>query len=184
MLLRLLLLLALAGCPGPQRPPSCTVQGDAAQPVELLPIAADGSGNLHALHDGDTVLLQKPSQGGFVVYAGAAARNLDPCLVQLTAELIDPSTGNPLTGLDQRQADLVSQSGGYWWPASELGDLANIPSCPDALHVGVVGRPAILRVDVLDATGRGARVETRVTPVCPAGDATCACVCGPDPGGC
>ena len=184
MLLRLAPLVLLLGCPGPQPPATCAVLGDAAQPVALLPFAADAQGALHALHDGDTVLLQKPPQGGFVIYAGAAARNLSPCAVQYTAELIDPSTGNPLTGLDQRHADLVSASGGYWWPASGLGQLANIPSCPDALHVGVVGRSTILRVDVLDSGGRGARVETQVTPVCPAGDSSCACVCGPDPTGC
>lgn len=180
----LILLLLLAACPGPQKPLSCTLQGDAAQPVQLATISADTNGNLHALHDGDTLLLQKPPQGGYVLYAGAAARNVDPCLVQQSAELIDPASGNPLTSLDQRQANLVNAVDGYLWPDGQLSHIPNIPACPDALHVGVVGREAILRVDVQDALGRGARIETRVTPVCAAGDTYCACVCGPNPSGC
>ncbi len=185
MLLRCAPLALLLACPGPSTPPAqCGFEGDAAKSIELIAFAADASGALHEVHAGDSVLLQRPSQGGFVVYAGAAARNLEICGVQYTAELIDPSSGSPLTGLDQRRADLTVANGGYYWPGAGLSHVANIPSCPDALHVGVAGKSAVLRVDVLDSAGRSARIEVNVTPVCPSGDASCPCVCGPNPGGC
>ena len=182
MLLRLAPLLAIGICQADPPPPhpACAVVGDATQPVALLPIAADANGAFHALHDGDTVLLQRPSQGGFVIYAGAAATNLNRCLLS-TAELIDSASGNPLTNLDQRNVDLVSEQAGYFWPP-DLFQTPNIPACPDALGVGVVNRSAILRVEVKDNDGRTGRVEVHVTPTC--SDASCTCICGPDPTHC
>jgi len=190
MLLRRAALLALlCGCPGPQpvAPGPCTPQrpaGDLSQPVQLLPITLDGQGALHALHDGDPVLLQTPPQGGYVIYAGVAALNLEACGAVITAQLLDATSGTPVTGLDQRSVDFTVASAGYFWPADGYTQTANIPSCPDALHLGVVGRSAILRVDVSDANQRTARVEVNVTPACGAGDARCACLCGPNPAGC
>jgi hypothetical protein len=182
VLLRTALLLALFSCPqDPATHPPCGIVGDATKPIALLPVAADASGTLHALHDGDDVLLQKPSQGGFVIYAGVAATNVNRCL-RSTAQLIDRAGGQPLTGIDQRNTDLLGEQAGYFWPQS-IFQTPNIPACPDALHVGVVGRAAILRVDVLDTDGRTGRVEVLVTPVC-SGDASCTCVCGPDPTHC
>ena len=188
MLLRTAALLLLVACDGPAPAPSqCRPPrpvGDLSQPVALLPIALDAQGVLRALHDGDTVLLQQPPQGGYVIYAGAAARNLEACGAEVTAQLLDASTGASITGLDQRRADFTVESGGYWWPANGHTQAANVPSCPDALHQGVVGRSAVLRVDVRDAAQRSARVEVRVTPACPAGDVRCPCLCGPNPSAC
>ncbi len=158
--------------------------GDLSQPVQLLAIALNSQGVLQALHDGDSVLLQKPPQGGYVIYAGAAGRNLEACKAVITAQLIDPASGAAITGLDQRDADLTVASAGYFWPENGITQTPNIPSCPDALHLGVVGRSAILRVDVTDANQRTARIEVNVTPACAAGDSHCPCNCGPNPGGC
>ncbi|MCA1829223.1 MAG: hypothetical protein ABR567_03810 [Myxococcales bacterium] len=181
MLLRTAVLLALFSCPpGPAPHPPCGFVGDATRAVALLPIAAGADGLLRALHDGDEVQLQKPPQGGFVIYAGVAATNLNRCL-QSTAELIDVASGQPLTGIDQRNADLVDEHVGYFWPP-DIFQTPNIPACPDALHVGVVNRSAILRVDVTDTDGRTGRAEVHVTPVC--SDASCTCICGPNPTHC
>ena len=181
MLLRVLPLLAIGICQAtPPSHPACAIVGDVSNPIQLLPISADANGVFHALHDGDTILLQRPPQGGFVIYAGAAAANLNRCLLS-TAELIDPASGSPLTNLDQRNVDLVSEQSGYYWPP-DVFETPNIPACPDALHLGVVNRSAILRVDVKDADGRTGRVEVQVTPVC--SDASCTCICGPDPTQC
>ena len=114
-------------------------------------------------------------------YAGVAATNLNRCLLS-AAELIDPASGSPLTNLDQRNADLVDEQAGYFWPP-DIFQTPNIPACPDALHVGVVNRSAILRVDVQDIDGRTGRAEVRVTPVC-GDDKSCACLCGPNPTHC
>jgi hypothetical protein len=151
--------------------------------MELLPIAQDAQGNLVVLHDGDPLVVHIPPQGGYVFYAGVAARNLEACGVQVTADLIDPASGQAMTGLDMRVTNLVEPRNGFYWPAGVFG-VANIPACPDALHLGVVNRRAILRMDVLDAQGRGARLELPVTPACPPGDSRCACICGPDAGRC
>ena len=189
MLLRSGALLALlCGCPRPTiGPPQCTpqrVQGDLAQPVQLLPITLDGNGNLNALHDGDSLLLQKPPQGGFVLYAGAAARNVEACNAMLTAQLLDAATSLPITGIDQRPTAFVVERDGYFWPVDGYTQAGNIPACPDVLGKGVLARNAILRVDVTDAGGRSARVEVSVKAVCESGDQDCACACGPTPGKC
>jgi hypothetical protein len=61
----------------------------------------------------------------------------------------------------------------------------NIPVCPDAPDGGgVAGRRAILRVDATDVNGRMGHVEMPIVPVCLQGDTSCACICGPHPGGC
>ena len=189
MLLRCGALLALlCACPGPRTAtPQCTPQrpqGDLTQAVQLLPIALDGDGNLQPLHDGDSILLQKPPQGGYVLYAGAAARNVEACNATLTAQLIDPSSGVPLSGLDQRPTAFVVARDGFFWPVNGYTQAGNIPACPDALGGGILGHDAILRVDVTDADGRTARAEVKVTAVCAAGDQGCACSCGPTPGKC
>jgi hypothetical protein len=151
--------------------------------MELQAVAVDASGVLQPLRDGDPVLLQKPPQGGYVIYAGTAARNLMACGATVTAYLIDRATGNPLTNLDQRRADFTIASGGFWTTAHAYSQTPNIPACPDALHVGVVGRDATLHVDVVDAMSRHGSLEVRVTASC-AGNAACACLCGPDPAHC
>jgi hypothetical protein len=187
VLLRCALLALLCGCPGPQPAPQCApqrAQGDLSQSVALIPIALDPGGTLRALHDGDSIVLQRPPQGGYVLYAGAAARNVEACGATLTAQLIDPASGAPMTGLDQRRTDFVVAQDGYFWPANGFTQTGNIPACPDLIGGGVLGRDAILRVDVTDANARGARAEVRVKAVCPGGDSGCACLCGPAPGKC
>jgi hypothetical protein len=179
--------VVLAGCPGPPpQPPQCTpqrAQGDLTQPLQLIPIALDPGGALRELHDGDSIVLQRPPQGGFVVYGGAAARNVEACGATITAQLIDPASNAPMSGLDQRRTDFVVERDGYFWPANGFTQTGNIPACPDLLGGGVASRDAILRVDVTDADGRSARAEVHVKPSCN-GDSACACICGPNPGAC
>ena len=185
MLLKVALLsCALACAPAPQPPGPCAPVGDLSKPVALIAIAPDAQGTLHELHGGDALLLQKPPQGGYVAFAGVAATNLNACAVQITGELLDAATGSPITGLDQRQVHLTVPSGGYYWPANPYLQTANIPSCPDALQQGLVGRATILRLQVRDVSGRSAQLDVQVTPTCAAGDSRCACLCGPNPQGC
>lgn len=183
LLRRLPALLCAAACGQARPPPTCEFAGDAAQPVQLEAFALDASGAPAVLREGDAVLLQRPPQGGYVIYAGVAARNLEPCGVTVTAYLIDRATGNALTNLDQRRADLTSQSNGYGFPAQSYTQTPNIPACPDALHAGVVGRAAILHAELTDARSRGATIEVGVIASC-ASDARCACLCGPNPSQC
>ena len=184
MLLRLALVFGIVACDGAKHPDPClTAAGDPSQAIQLPPVTVNASGALQPLGDGDPVLLQKPPQGGYVIYAGANARNLMPCGATVTAYLIDRASGNALTNLDLRRADFTQAAGGYWQTAQPYSQTPNIPSCPDALHAGIAGRDATLHVDVADSQSRHASVEVHVTASC-GGDAACACVCGPDPSHC
>ena len=188
MLLKCAPLLLLLGCPTPEGVPDggCFV-GEADGAVELLPIAVDEQGGMFAIADGGSLVLQRPPQGGYVLFAGAAARNLDGCGVSMSAQLLDPATGQSASNLDRRPASLTQAREGYFWPqpANARSQVNNIPVCPDALHSGgITGHTVILRVDAQDVTGRTGHVELPVVPVCRPGDANCACICGPNPGGC
>lgn len=192
------LLILLAACPQADAGPvpdagpepdagtaGCPIQhvvGDASAPIDLQLLSLLGP-----LRDGDSIALSIPPQGGFVIYAGARARNLRACGVVMSAHLIDPQTGLALTNLDGRPSDLLQETSGYWGPATaDLEfDLPNIPACPDALGVGIADREASLEVTVTDAAGKTAKASVRVVPRCN-GQPGCACICGPNyhPGGC
>ena len=144
----------------------------------------DPSGNLKVLADGDALGLAVPGQGGYVLYAGVRARNLQACGVTMSAQLVDGTTGQSLTGLDQRQSDLTTPSGDYFLPANDelLFALPNIPACPDPLGKGVQGKSIVLQVTVTDRTRfKAATVRVNVVPTCPQSlQANCQCVCGPN----
>src|SRR5207253_3854509 len=48
---------------------ACVAVGDPRLAIELLPVTVNDAGALVPLHDGDGLLLQKPPQGGYVIYA-------------------------------------------------------------------------------------------------------------------
>jgi hypothetical protein len=184
-------LLALGSCgpdyPSPQKHPPCvaTQLGDANAPIALQIISLASNGTAVTLNDGDSVRLTPPSQGGFVLYAGARATNLMSCNGSTSAELLDAS-GTALTNLDQRSTDFVLQVGDFYGPyVDEMTyQVANIPACPDHLGRGVVGQPAFLQVTVTDAKGKTATAKIKVVPSCDSD--FCNCACGPNytPGKC
>ncbi len=194
MLLRVLAaLLALGSC-GPDIPArphlACTQHqlGDAGAAIALQLVTLDNSAELVALNDGDPVRLAPPSQGGFVIYAGARATNLMACGATTAAELVDAS-GLALTNLDQRTTSFVDPAGAFFGasPDDLTYELPNIPACPDHLGRGVAGQPAFLRVTVTDVNGKTATAQVKVVPTCAGGDnGFCACACGPNytPGKC
>jgi hypothetical protein len=142
---------------------------------------------------GEVVPLRQPVQGGFVLYAGALFRNLDPCQVTLRAQLREASTGNVISNLDVRQADLEPAPApheGWWRPRmlDSLSTVPNIPVCPDALGFGADGQPAVIELIAIDRENRTVKLEHPVTPTCPTNElvAECRCTCGPHyfPGKC
>ena len=184
--------MLLAACPGPAPvPPECGVfAGDPSAPLQIEPVGLVPGGQYAPLDDGATLQLTQPAQGGFVLYVGARARNLDPCGVTLSAQLLDPGSGPPLTNLDRRRADLLARTADGWFlpgAAHLTSEFPNVPACPDALGRGIDGRDAVLEIVLTDARGRTARATRKVVPRCTAVSAIgCSCVCGPDyrPGGC
>ena len=198
MLLKRRPLLALAallcGCTGPNFPRArqdagpCvqSVVGNASAAIELEPFAIVG-GQPKVLHAGDPIPLLVPGQGGYIVYAGARARNLLACDAFITAQLLDPDTGQAATGLSGRSVSFVDSPDGYYQARGDdlESESPNIPACPDQLGLGVAGRTLVLQISVQDSAGKIGKVSIKVVPQCPPGDPHCACVCGPNfHGGC
>lgn len=192
-----LLCLAAAGCPKAPPPDSCTLPfaGDPDGGIEVLPVldvpAGDGGVQLVPVADGDQLAIYPPPQGGFVFFAAARVKNLDPCNVAFAGQLFDPMTGDAASGISKRTGDIESDGAGYFVPKDlpSFSHVANVPACPDSLGVGVLGGRALeLRITVTDREGRTAQVKRQVTLYCPA-DACqdlCSCTCGPSyfPGKC
>lgn len=178
-------LLLLAGCPNPnqcERP----FFGDAAKPLEIQPVldvVMGTSAKLIDVNDGDAVDLLPPPQGGFGVFAGARARNLDPCEARVRGRLRDPAT-HEIVKENARTVDLEPDGSGWLVPVavSSFANVANIVACPDDIGVGVVDRPLLLEVILTDRGGRSATVTRMVTARCPQDVChdECQCVCGPN----
>ena len=198
-ILRPLLLLAVAslgsGCPAPP-PPECRSRfaGDPEKPLEALLAVAeptDGGARLVEVKDGDRVVLQPPPQGGFVLYAGARVRNLDPCGATIGGLLRDPKSGAVRSNTDRRSTDFELEGGSpYLVPRAlaTFSTVANVPACPDDLGQGVAEQMLRLEVKVADRGGRETTVSRLVVPICPGGPCgdECRCICGPGyfPGKC
>ncbi len=186
MLLRALApsLLLLAGCP---KPDQCQQPffGDATQPMQIQPVldvVMGTTAKLIDVSDGDAVDLLPPPQGGFGVFAGARAKNLDPCDAQVRGRLRDPATMQIIKE-NARTVDLAADGSGWLSPtaASSFANVANIVACPDELGAGVADRALLLEVTLTDRGGRSATVTRTVTARCPqdACHDECQCVCGP-----
>jgi hypothetical protein len=184
------LALAAAGCP--QKPVKCQepFAGDPSQPLEAEAVL-DVNGQLVDVAAGQVVDVEPPPQGGYVVYAGVRARNLDPCGVYQRAQFRDAATLAAVPDLDGRNSDLHATGDGWWAPGSlsDFSSLPNVPVCPDHTGGTPLGRRLVLEVTVTDRGGRSARVTSpAVTLRCPPGpcfaDCTCTCAAGYVEGAC
>src|SRR5581483_892116 len=104
--------LLLAGCPSG---PRCSAGfiGDPKLPVEIEMLITDGASQMFSLvMMGEQAPVEPPPQGGYVMYVGAQARNLDACGVQIGGELRDPDT-NDQVGFDARTTNLILGSDGW-----------------------------------------------------------------------
>jgi hypothetical protein len=162
-----------------------------AYPFVLDPM--NGKAAIIEAGGGQPVPLRQPVQGGFVLYSGMLLRNLDGRGVTMRAELKDPTTGNVISNLDQRETDLERAPAPHddWWRPVELDSLStvpNVPACPDALGRGIAGQPAVLELTATDSGKRTATITADVLPVCPDNElkTACECSCGPnfEPGKC
>ncbi len=183
-----LLALALAGCPSDR----CKVGfiGDPAKPVELELVFTDGiAADVSPLAAMQAVPLEPPPQGGYVMYIGAKARNLDACGALVRGDYFDEN--GIQAGMDERSTNLVARGDGWGWPdAQHLSEIPNLSACPDVSHLDIQGHPYSLRIRVTDRSGRTAMLSTPIVPTCalsnPAVQADCVCQCSADfvPGKC
>jgi len=166
---------------GLDAPPLCGVGflGDAGAPVELAVTELDPDASSRVIGDGSNVSLLFPPQGGRVIFAGVRAYNIDPCTVQLTGSLRDPTNGQ--VNIDGRTVNLVVAGDGRGTSNdTDISTFANITVCPNEWSAtDVYGNPYDLTVSVTDHEGRSASKTVRVTPTCaePARLAECLCLC-------
>jgi hypothetical protein len=120
-------------CPPPPPIQCPQPSGDPGQPIELVPLRFDGQGALVEIVDGDHLLMERPFQGGRVVYVGVRARNIaDGCNVTLNGAVRDAQS-NFIMGLEERPTYLVVESDGWAAPVTPWTQtLANVPLCPNA----------------------------------------------------
>jgi hypothetical protein len=149
-------------------------------------LVTDGKSMMLApVHDGDTIPMEPPPQGGFVMYIGAAVRNMDACGIELAGSLRDPDT-NAQLGFDARNTDLIrTDQFGVGWAHSDPKDNsneANVNSCPDYSDKDRHGGEFVLEMKATDRQKRTVTVSRRVKLVCdPTLDAVayseCVCTC-------
>jgi hypothetical protein len=156
--------------------------GEASQAPDAHIVISDGeSGGLVKLNDGDRVPLIEPPQGGYVIYVGVEARNLDPCGVEVVGSLRDRATGDVL-GYDGRTVALQTDADGWARPKpGDLASVANVNPCPSYGASDVVGNRYDLEVKLVDRAQRTVTTTVQVVPSCMQGDAGqqshCVCTC-------
>ncbi len=187
--------MALAACDdgGTSKPSACTPVGDGAAPavVELVEIGEDGA--FHTISDGGEIHLQRPLQGGHVVYIGARVTGICVDQVAITGRIRDLATRRVVAKETRQGLALDDRGDGTALPhEATLGDVANIALCPDLTgDTDVMGTTFTLELEVADTAGRVAQASARVTPVCGQTEgsperSTCECECriGAQNGGC
>jgi hypothetical protein len=182
-----LLLAVLAGCPAPTHN-QCAIPdagalgggpGDNGLEAEL--VAADQSGNLVTLHDGDHVPLMRAPQGGHILLVGARVHSDDTCDLDATGSLRDTAS-NRVIGLDERTLYVTATGDGWAAPQQpvELNAMPNIAVCPTAATTAAInGNPYQLEVAITTNGSQVADLKIMAIPTCAADDTYCAQECGP-----
>src|SRR5262249_40179110 len=130
-----------------------------------------------------TIPLEPPPQGGYVMYLAARILNMDAC-VEFRGSLKDAETGNQV-GFDGRGSTVVRGDDGWGWPdPSSNSNLSNVNGCPDYSAKDIQGKAYTLEMNVVDKDGRRAVVSQPIVPTCalsdPATRADCICTCSAD----
>jgi hypothetical protein len=141
-------------------------------------VAADQSGNLVVVHDGDPVALLFAPQGGHILLVGARIHADVTCSIDATGALRDVAS-NRVLGLDERALDLVASGDGYAQPLApaSLSAMPNVAVCPtSATTAAVVGNMYRLELSIGSQT-----LTASVIPTCAPGDTYCLSDCGAMP---
>jgi hypothetical protein len=183
---RLALLAALTACAGSGVGCGGSKTPDAG---DGLPLAVDPAMyaldmTLVDLHDGDTIDLLYPPQGGFVLFAGAKVRHLAESVVELRGRLLGLD-GTP-HGEDVRTVAMITSLSDPTIATPDLKSylsVANIPVCPSTSTTDLYDKMYLLEVQVTELQSKRVGVGRRmVTASCRQSDATqlalCRCECG------
>jgi hypothetical protein len=176
--------VACSGEPSVDAVPGCKLSplGDATKPIELELQSLDPSKVAHDLADGGSVAMIVPPQGGWVIFVGARATNIDPCAVQLSGVLTDPESKQ--VRIDERTTNLKPTGDGWGGPIDgDISTVSNIPVCPNQwASADLFGNPFELTVTLSDRHERSASKTIKVVPECaePHFKASCSCQCQKD----
>lgn len=150
--------------------------GDCELPLELAPVGIR-DGQVVALAEGAVVSIERPLQGGWVIYAGARARNVHERGATITGALRS-TTGPSVVSLEERSVGFVLDTDGWARPEYARQDLSNMPVCdvvpgPDDFDAMTWRLELTLR----DRDGRTATTALVIAPQCPTDDPGCGCDC-------
>lgn len=162
----------------------CTLEplGDLTKPIEMELVYLDAEKKMHPLANGDAIPMIVPPQGGWVIFVGARATNIDPCGVTVKGVLRDAN--NQQVRLDQRTTKLVSKGDGWGSPVEgDISTVANVPTCPNQwASQAIPNVPIELTYSLKDRGGRTASKTIQVVPECaePIYKNACLCQCSKD----
>jgi hypothetical protein len=167
--------------PQPDAGPACKLAyiGDKTKDIQLELLALDPALKSMPLKDGDALPMIVPPQGGYVVFVGVRANNLDPCGVKLSGVMRDPTTQQVM--VDSRTVNLDRAADG--WGLTSDGDIAsfaNVSVCPNQwASMDLYGHTFEVQVTVVDKDKRTATIKAPVKPTCaePEFVADCMCTC-------
>jgi hypothetical protein len=155
---------------------ACVI-GDPSQPIEFTVVDRALDAGLE--NTTDRIPLTSPPQGGYVVFVGVRAKNVDGCPIVVTATIYD-TCAHQLIGYDREAVALQLAADGWGEPKSALDitNFANVPTCPAPGAVrNIDGEPYELAVEVRDKLGRTAHKSMIVTPYCAQPEAYNDCIC-------
>jgi hypothetical protein len=153
---------------------SCPL-GDPAGPAQLEIMNLDASLALVGTTEGARVPLIQPPQGGWIVFLGARATNIDGCRVDITTSFRDVPDG-PILQVDRRPTKLDASGDG--WGITRPSYAGNLPICPQLTATrNLHDEPYEITVTLEDAYGQRASQAMQIVPVCPDPDPTGRCLC-------
>jgi len=121
------------------------------------------------------VPLIQPAQGGWIVFLGARATNLDGCRVDLTTSFRDGPDG-AIIKVDRRPTLLDDTGDG--WAITRTSLAGSLPICPQVTATrDLHDEPYEITVALDDGYGQRASQAMVIIPFCPDPDPTGGCLC-------
>jgi hypothetical protein len=174
--IRLIGIATFLGCSGGEPPtPSedagtsgCSLPflGDPSAEPDIELVALRPGAILEPIIEGGSVSLLLPPAAGFVIFAGASVRNMNPCAARIAGQLKDPMSEK--VRIDKRIINLEPTNDGWGGSmATDISTLSNIAVCPNQWSMqDLFDKEYELTMTVTDRDGREVTKSMRVVPTC------------------
>jgi hypothetical protein len=153
--------------------------GDPSAEPDIELVALRPGGMLEPIVEGGSVSLLLPPAAGFVIFAGALVRNMNPCAARIAGELRDPVSEK--VRIDKRIIHLEPTNDGWGGSVpTDISTLSNIAVCPNQWSMqDLFDKEYELTMTVTDRDGREVSKSMRVVPTCnePGKAGLCLCTC-------